>query len=501
MLKHPGWGDNMAKDFELSAWDISLMIKSGEVSVEDYIHSLFDRIEKIDKKINAYISIDEPGALTQARALDKRIKSGAKVGKLCGVGIAVKDVICTKKLRTTCGSKMLENYVSPYDATVIERIKQEDGIIIGKTNMDEFGMGSSTEHSYFGPTHNPWDTSLVPGGSSGGSAAAVAALEATLALGGDTGGSIRCPASFCGVVGLKTTYGLVSRYGLVSYANSLEQIGPIARNVRDEALLLEVIAGHDPYDSTSVKGEHKEYSEGLGSNFKKKIKIGVPKEFFAEGTDTSVRNSVLDAISKVERERYITSSELSLERVADALPAYYIIAMSEASSNLARYDGIRYGFRLPDKTYDWNAIFSKDREIGFGQEVKRRIILGTFALSAGYYDQFYLKAQRIRTLIVEDFARAFRNVDVLVAPTMPILPFKIGEKISDPVEMYLCDVDTVPINLAGVPAISLPCGFQNGLPVGLQLIAPPFKEDVLLRVASIFERTLKMNQTPMLELA
>ncbi|MCL2477597.1 Asp-tRNA(Asn)/Glu-tRNA(Gln) amidotransferase subunit GatA [Candidatus Bathycorpusculum sp.] len=489
----------MFADLSLSSCEISAKIKNGTFSAEEYIQTLFERIERVDKKTKAYISIDKNGALEQAKAIDKKVKSGSKLGKLCGVGVAVKDSICTKNLRTTCGSRLLENYVSPFDATVVERIRREDAIIIGKTNMDEFGMGSSTENSYFGPTHNPWDTSMVPGGSSGGSATAVAALEATLSLGGDTGGSIRCPASFCGVVGLKPTYGLVSRYGLVSYANSLEQIGPISRNVHDSALLLETIAGYDPKDSTSAKELRKGYFSTLDDSLCQKVRIGIPQEFFAEGTDSLVKNCVMNAISKMENEQYITTKNLSLRRVADALPAYYIIAMSEASSNLARYDGIRYGLRLPDGTYDWSNIFSKDRETGFGQEVKRRIILGTFALSAGYYDQFYLKAQRIRTLISQDFERAFKEVDILVAPTMPILPFKIGEKTSDPVKMYLCDVDTVPVNLAGLPAISLPCGFQRGLPVGLQLIAPHFKEDLLLKIALSFERVLKVNKTPVLE--
>ncbi len=489
----------MASDtLELSAWELSAKIRSGELQAEDHICILFDHIKKIESKIKSYISIDEEGAINQAKALDKKVKAGDKVGKLCGVGIAIKDNICTLNLRTTCGSRMLENYVSPFDATVIERIKHEDGIIVGKTNMDEFAMGSSTEHSYFGSTHNPWDISRVPGGSSGGSAASIAAQEATLALGGDTGGSIRCPSSFCGVTGIKTTYGLVSRYGMVSYANSLEQIGPIAKNVRDCSLMLEVIAGYDRRDSTSVKDKTEEYTKALGGGIDN-LKIGIPKEFYAEGIDPAVEDSVLEAVSKIEGAYKVSSNELSLERVADALPAYYIIAMSEASSNLARYDGVRYGFRIEDKTYDWSTVFGKDREMGFGQEVKRRIILGTFALSAGYYDQFYLKAQKIRTLIVEDFTRAFKKVDVLVTPTMPILPFKIGEKISDPIQMYLCDVDTVPINLAGLPSISIPCGFKRGLPVGLQLIAPPFREDLLIKVASAFEQTLKVNKTPKLE--
>ncbi|MCW4000860.1 MAG: Asp-tRNA(Asn)/Glu-tRNA(Gln) amidotransferase subunit GatA [Candidatus Bathyarchaeota archaeon] len=487
---------NMLLSF--SAFEAAQKIRAGEVSAEEYVAALFSHIKLVDGKIKAFVSTDQEGALAQARAVDKRVRAGEKLGKLAGLGVSIKDNICTLNLRTTCCSRTLEKYVSPYDATVIERIKHQDGIIIGKTNLDEFAMGSSTEHSCFGPTHNPWDLTRVPGGSSGGSAASIAAQEASVALGGDTGGSIRCPSSFCGVTGIKPTYGLVSRYGMVAYANSLEQIGPIGKNVRDCALMLEVIAGHDPRDSTSVKDQTSPYLQAVGASIDG-LKVGVPKEFFAEGTDPQIRESVLDAVTKLTSAHKVTSKEVSLPTISDALPAYYIIAMSEASSNLARFDGIRYGYRIDDRTYDWSTVFSKDREYGFGQEVKRRIILGTFALSAGYYDAFYLRAQKIRTLIMRDFMRAFKEVDVLVAPTMPVLPFKIGEKMSDPIQMYLADVDTVPINLAGVPAASVPCGFKSGLPVGLQLIAPHFREDQLIKVASAFERTLNVNRTADLE--
>ncbi|MCX9087059.1 MAG: Asp-tRNA(Asn)/Glu-tRNA(Gln) amidotransferase subunit GatA, partial [Candidatus Methanoperedens sp.] len=372
--------------------------------------------------------------------------------------------------------------IPPYDAHVIEKLKEAGAIIIGKANMDEFAMGSSTETSFYGPTLNPWDTTRVPGGSSGGSAAAVAGGEAPLSLGSDTGGSVRCPASFCGVVGLKPTYGVISRYGLISYANSLEQIGPFATSVRDVATLFDVISGHDPRDSTSVDRETN-YSSAL-INDVKGLKIGVPEEYFAEGTDKNVEKSVRDAINTLE-ELGATSVEVKMPHTKYALSAYYVIAMSEASSNLARFDGMRYGLRTEDS--DWHTTFSQVRAAGFGDEVKRRILLGTYALSAGYHDKYYLKALKIRTLIKQDFERAFRDADVLIAPTMPYPAFKLGEKIDDPISLYLADVDTVPINLAGVPSISLPCGFSGGLPIGMQVIGKHFDEAAILRTAFAFE--------------
>jgi aspartyl-tRNA(Asn)/glutamyl-tRNA(Gln) amidotransferase subunit A len=393
---------------------------------------------------------------------------------------------------------MLENFVPPYDATVIERIKKEDGIIIGKTNMDEFAMGTSTETSYFGPTHNPWNLSRVPGGSSGGSAAAIAADEVTLALGADTGGSIRCPASYCSIVGVKPTYGLVSRYGLIAYANSLEQIGPMARNVYDCALFLSIIAGHDPNDSTSAKAAKRDYTKFLKSSVEG-FKIGVPKQFFGEGTSGNVEKQVWTGVHKLE-ELGASCKETSIPNLEYALAAYYIIAMSEASSNLARYDGLRYGYRINRDNGDWSTVYSKNRRIGFGAEVRRRIILGTYALSTGYYDKYYLKALKIRTLIRRDFEKAFKKFNVLISPTMPILPFKIGEKIQDPLALYMCDVDTVSMNLAGLPAISIPCGFTAGLPIGIQIIAPPLREDLMLQVAYTFEQnTPYKSQKPSLK--
>ncbi|HDN63027.1 MAG TPA: Asp-tRNA(Asn)/Glu-tRNA(Gln) amidotransferase subunit GatA, partial [Candidatus Bathyarchaeota archaeon] len=392
-----------------------------------------------------------------------------------------------KGVRTTCSSRILANFKPVYNATVIERLEREGAVIIGKTNMDEFAMGVSTETSYFGPTRNPWDLTRVPGGSSGGSAAAVAAGEATVALGSDTGGSIRCPASFCSIVGLKPTYGSVSRYGLIAYANSLEQIGPMARDVYDCALLFSVIAGHDPKDSTSVNLKPKDYTVFLREEVKG-VKIGVPKEFFGEGTQKVVEETVWKAVHKLEDlgAEYDTCSLPSLEY---ALAAYYIIAMSEASSNLARYDGLRYGYSEEFTDTDWFTYIAKVRRNGFGPEVRRRIILGTFTLSSGYYNRYYLKALKVRTLIRMDFEKAFKRFDVLAAPTMPTPPFKLGEKIENPLELYMCDIDTVPANLAGLPSISIPCGFTtSGLPVGLQLIAPPFREDLLFRVAYAFEK-------------
>jgi aspartyl-tRNA(Asn)/glutamyl-tRNA(Gln) amidotransferase subunit A len=393
---------------------------------------------------------------------------------------------------------MLKNFVPPYAAAVIERIKREHGVIIGKTNMDEFALGSSTDTRHFGPTRNPWDLSRVPGGSSGGSAACIATDEAILALGTDTGGSIRCPASYCSVVGLKPTYGLVSRYGLIAYANSLEQIGPMAKDVYDCALFLTVIAGHDSKDGTSVKAAPKDYMEFLKDTVKG-FKIGVPIEFFGEGTSDEVKKQVWNGIQKLE-ELGASCEETSLPTLEHSLATYYIIAMSEASSNLARYDGIRYGYRVDKDEGDWTTVYSRNRRIGFGAEVRRRIILGTYALSAGYYNKYYLKALKVRTLIRKDFDEAFKKFDVLIGPTMPFPPFKIGEKIKDPLALYMSDVDTVSANLAGLPAISVPCGFTNGLPIGMQIMAPPLREDLTLQAAYTFEQnTSYRNRKPTVE--
>ena len=444
-----------------------------ETSVEDVV---FEHLEQIrGSKFNTFITIAEDQSLMRARSLD----SGESGGKLSGVPIAIKDNISTKNIQTTCASHILEGYIPPYDATVITRLYNEGAIVIGKTNMDEFAMGTSTESSYFGPTRNPHNPDCVPGGSSGGSAATVAAGEVAISLGSDTGGSVRCPASFCGVVGLKPTYGAVSRYGLVSYANSLEQIGPIASNVRDVALLYSVIAGHDPGDSTSVPVDTEiEIDCDLRG-----LVIGVPDQYFGEGIDPDVEKAVWNGIHHLEAEG-ATYREIDMPHTGYALPSYYIIAMSEASSNLARFDGMRYGLRTEDK--DWSTTFSEVRALGFGEEVKRRIILGTFSLSAGYHDKYYLKALKVRTLVKQDFDSAFENVDVLVAPTMPMPAFRIGELV-DPLSQYLADVNTVPVNLAGVPSVSVPCGSTHGLPIGMQIIGRHFDESRILGVAAAVE--------------
>lgn len=401
------------------------------------------------------------------------------------MAVAVKDNICTLNLRTTCASRMLENFIPPYDASVVERLKREDAIIIGKTNMDEFAMGSTTETSYFGPTRNPWDLTKVPGGSSGGSAAAIISEEATLALGSDTGGSIRCPASYCSVIGLKPTYGLVSRYGLIAYANSLEQIGPLAKSTSDCALLLSVICGHDPRDSTSVNFHPKDFLKNLDDDLGG-LRMGLPREFFGEGVEEPVKRHVWSTIHILE-DLGASYEEISLPSLEYALAAYYIIAMSEASSNLARYDGLKYGYRVEHDDADWSKIYARNRRIGFGAEVRRRIMLGTYALSAGYYEQYYLKALKIRTLIGRDFEEALKKFDILVGPTMPLPPFNIGEKIGDPLTLYMCDALTVPANLTGYPAISIPCGFEGNMPIGFQIIGKPFDEDTLFRISLALE--------------
>lgn len=448
-------------------------------SAEDLALALFEKIRR--SRLNAYTDLSEESALKRAREFDEAPWSGL----LAGVPIAIKSSISTKGIETNCSSRILSGYIPPYDAHVIERLKEEGAIIIGKTNMDEFAMGTSTETSCFGPTKNPWDPDRVPGGSSGGSAAAVAAGEAPCALGSDTGGSIRCPASFCGIVGLKPTYGLVSRYGLVSYANSLEQIGPLTLSVEDAALVLDVIAGHDPRDSTSARSEGGYVARIEGGV--DGLTLGVPQEYFGEGVDPFVEKSVWDAISKLEG-LGASWKKVSLPHTRYALAAYYIIAMSEASSNLARFDGLRYGLRL-GADQDWHTTFSDIRAAGFGPEVKRRILLGTYALSAGYYGRYYLKALKVRTLIKQDFERALSpgGADLLVTPTMPFPAFRIGERIEEPLSLYMADVFTVPINLAGVPAISVPCGFADGLPVGLQIIGRHFDEAAVLRAAKAFE--------------
>ena len=436
--------------------------------------SQFEDIKEKNNSINAYITFSD---LPEKQLITD--------GKLSGKTIAIKDTISTLGLRTTCASKMLETYVPPFDAHVITLLKKHGAMILGKTNCDEFAMGSSTEHSAFGPTHNPHDLERVPGGSSGGSAAAVAGNLADLALGSDTGGSIRCPASFCGIVGLKPTYGLISRYGLIAYGNSLEQIGPMAKTVYDCALLLECISEYDDRDATCIQTKNPEYTQHLDDDIGD-LKIAVPKEFFGNGTDRVVEQTVWDTIKKLESEGAIIE-EISIESIKYSLPAYYIIAMSEASSNLARFDGLRYGLHS-EKSNDWNELFSKNRKLGFGFEVKRRIMLGTFALSSGYFDEYYVKAQHVRSLIASNFKRVFNKFDVVISPTMPTLPFKIGEKITDPLSMYMSDVDTVSANLAGIPSLSVPCGSSNSLPIGIQLMSNHFNEQTILNLGNKIEQ-------------
>ena len=450
-------------------------------SAEEVVSQCIDRIEA--SKFNTFITVAKESVLEVVGKME------GHTGPLAGVPIAIKDNISTSGIQTTCASKILGGYVPPYDAHVIERLKAAGAIIVGKVNMDEFAMGTSTETSHYGPTLNPWNTETVPGGSSGGSAATIAAGEVPLALGSDTGGSVRCPASFCGVVGLKPTYGVISRYGLISYANSLEQIGPIASNVADMTLLFNVIAGHDQRDSTSVPGE-KDYTKALVDDVKG-LTIGVPKEYFGDGLDQAVEKSVWDSVHRLE-DLGASWQEVEMPHTKYALAAYYVIAMSEASSNLARFDGMRYGLRL-EKDHDWHTTYSEIRAQGFGEEVKRRILLGTYALSAGYMDKYYLKALKVRTLIKQDFERALKSTDVLIAPTMPTPAFKLGEKISDPLTLYMADVNTVPVNLSGVPSVSLPCGFSDGLPIGLQIMGKHFDEKTIIRTAYTFEQNTNFH--------
>jgi len=454
------------------------------VGFEEVLSRSSERIE--ENELNTFITTDFEGARRWA-------ESGGVdgSGRLRGVPVGVKDNISTMGIQTTCGSRILTGYIPPYDASVVERLKAEGALIVGKTNMDEFAMGSSNETSYYGAVKNPWGRDRVSGGSSGGSAAAVAGGEVPIALGSDTGGSVRCPASFCGVVGLKPTYGAVSRFGLISYANSLEQIGPIATSVRDVALLFDVIAGYDPRDSTSV-GHEFDTSSVIDYDLDLRgMRIGVLREYFGEGTSGAVRDAVWDAVHTFE-DLGATYEIVSMPHTRYALASYYVIAMSEASSNLARFDGLRYGYHVEGS--DWHTSFSRTRSEGFGEEVKRRILLGTYALSEGYHDRYYLKALKVRTLVKQDFEAAFKSFDLLLSPTMPYPAFKIGEKIDDPLSLYLADVNTVPINLAGVPAISLPCGFEDGLPLGLQLIGNFFCEPTILHAAHCFEESTDFHK-------
>jgi aspartyl-tRNA(Asn)/glutamyl-tRNA(Gln) amidotransferase subunit A len=468
-----------------SAAALLQLLSRGETTAEALASAFLQAIRQRDPKVRAFLPVDEAGALEQARTVDEKRKRGEPLGVLAGIPVALKDVLCTRGQHTTCASKILDNFIPSYDAHVVERLRQADAVLLGKTNMDEFAMGSSTENSGYQVTRNPWDLERIPGGSSGGSAAAVAACEAPLALGTDTGGSIRQPAALCGVVGMKPTYGRVSRYGLVAFASSLDQVGPFAHDVTDTALLLEVLAGHDPRDSTSIDRPVPSYRQTLEQPIEP-LTIGVVREHFGAGLDAEVEQAVRAALKVYEGLGKV--KEVSLPSSPHAIATYYLVATAEASSNLARYDGTLYGHRAA--TYD-NLVhmMERTRGEGFGAEVKRRIMLGTFVLSAGYVDAYYLKALKVRRLIRDDFDRAFRACDVIVGPTSPTPAFKVGERSADPLAMYLADVYTVSANLAGLPGISIPCGFTRaGLPVGLQIMAPPFEEEKLLRVARMYER-------------
>ncbi|MBI4688513.1 MAG: Asp-tRNA(Asn)/Glu-tRNA(Gln) amidotransferase subunit GatA [Nitrospirae bacterium] len=465
-------------------------ISKGDASPVKLTESILRRIDAVEEKIKAYATITKDEAMGNANAAEERLKKGGK-GKLLGIPIAIKDNMCTEGIRTACSSKILENFIPPYESTVTKKLKDEGCILIGKTNLDEFAMGSSTENSAFFTTKNPWDTERIPGGSSGGSAAAVAAGECIAALGSDTGGSIRQPAALCGVVGLKPTYGRVSRYGLVAFASSLDQIGPITKDVRDSAILLNIISGHDQRDSTSADIAVPDFTSVLGRDIRG-MKIGVPKEYFIEGMDKEIDASVKDAIKKLGALGAIPV-EVSLPHTDYAVAVYYILATSEASSNLARYDGVKYGLRIEGKNL--LDMYMKTRAEGFGKEVKRRIILGTYALSSGYYDAYYRKAQQVRTLIKQDFDKAFEAVDVIVTPTSPTAAFKAGERAKDPLQMYLSDIFTISVNLAGVPAISIPCGFtSNNLPIGLQIIGRHFDEESVLKTAYAYEQSTEWHK-------
>jgi len=476
---------------KLTIHEAHRLLKARELSSVELTKASLERIQQVEPKVRALVTITDELALRQAQRADELIAAG-DVTPLTGIPMLIKDNMCTKGVRTTCSSKMLENFVPPYDATVVEKLNERGAVMVGKANMDEFAMGSSNEHSAFFPTHNPWDLSRVPGGSSGGSATAVATDEVIYALGSDTGGSIRLPAGFCSVTGLKPTYGRVSRYGLVAFASSLDQIGPLTHDAADCALVLNAIAGYDSRDSTSVPYPVPDYTQCLTTDLNG-LRIGIPKEYFVEGMQAEVETAMQAAINKLEELGARIEWEVSLAHTPYALAAYYIIAPSEAMANLARYDGVKYGFSYQETDNMWEAL-EKTRQYGFGAEVKRRIMLGTYALSAGYYDAWYLKAQKVRTLIRREFDQAFEKFDALVTPTCPSVPFKIGEKVDDPLQMYLTDVCTLPINIAGVPAISIPAGFADGLPIGMQIIGKPFGEETILKIAYAYQQATEWHK-------
>ncbi len=480
------------KLYEFMAYELIEKIRNKEVSILELIETFFERIDETEHILHSFVNFSKEKALEKAKSLDNDLKKGNKIGKLYGLPLANKDLICVKDFLTTCASKILQGFHPPYNAFVIERLIEKEGAIhIGNTNMDEFAMGSSTENSCYGPSYNPWDISRVPGGSSGGSAASIASGQAILALGSDTGGSIRCPAAFCGNVGLKPTYGRVSRYGLIAFANSLDQIGPITKCVYDSALMLEIISGKDPLDSTSIDMKVDKYTEELNKPIDKKI-LGIPKEFFGEGVNKEVESAVRKAITKLES-LGTNILDISIPHLEYTVATYYLLCMSEASSNLARYDGLRYGNISDNLSGDIYDVFSRTRGERFGPEVRRRIFLGTYALSAGYYDMFYIKALKVRSLIKNDFVKAFKKCDAIVCPTMPSTAFQVGEFIDDPLQMYIADILTCPVNLAGIPALSIPCGFDShNLPIGFQIIGDYFDEKGILNIGYQLEQELNI---------
>ncbi|MBI2643364.1 MAG: Asp-tRNA(Asn)/Glu-tRNA(Gln) amidotransferase subunit GatA [Nitrosarchaeum sp.] len=479
-------------NIKISALQFTREVKSGNISAEDFIAKTMEQIQNVDDKLHAFLLLNDK-AVDQAKEIDKKIKSGGKIGQCFGMPISIKDNICIKDTKTTCASKMLENFIAPYDATVITKLKQQDAIFVGKVNLDEFAMGLSTEFSAYGPSKNPWNTDYVPGGSSGGSAVSVSAFECVTSLGSDTGGSVRNPASFCSTVGYKPTYGLISRYGLISYANSIEQIGPITRTVEDAAFMLNLIAGIDPNDNTTVDNNNEDYLKEINSGIEGK-KIGVIKEMIGEGIDPSVLSATKDAISKLEG-LGATCEEVSLDMVKYSVAAYYTITATEAGSNLARYDNLRYGYDFSVEGYEFNSYIEKARK-KFGPEVTRRMILGGFVPSAGHAGKYFLKALKVKSKLTKQINDAFKKFDLLISPTVPILPFKIGEKINDPVALFLIDINTVTANLTGKPAISIPFAISNGLPIGIQLIANSMNDKLLLQAAHALEKTVKLPEVP-----
>jgi aspartyl-tRNA(Asn)/glutamyl-tRNA(Gln) amidotransferase subunit A len=479
-------------NLKISALEFVEEAKNGNISVEDFIGKTLERIDSVEDKLHAFLSINDK-ALDQARELDKKIKSGQDVGSCFGMPISIKDNLCIKNSKTTCASKMLENFIAPYDATVISKLKKQDAIFIGKANMDEFAMGLTTEFSAYGPSKNPWNTEYVPGGSSGGSAVSVSAFECVASLGSDTGGSVRNPASFCSAVGYKPTYGLISRYGLISYANSIEQIGPLTRTVKDSAFMLNLIAGIDTNDNTTVNNNNEDYLANIDSGIEGK-RIGIITEMIGDGIDPEVLTATKEAISKLEGLGAICE-EVSLEMVKYSVAAYYTISTTEAGSNLARYDNLRYGYDFPVEGYEFNSYISKARR-NFGPEVTRRMIIGGFVPSAGHAGKYFLKAMKVKSKLTKEINEAFKKFDLLIAPTVPVLPFKIGEKIDDPVALFLIDINTVTANLTGKPAISIPFKIVNGLPIGIQLLANSMNDKLLLQAAHALEKTVTLPEVP-----